>query len=86
MGVSGHRLVAKQSLVEGQMSHRSCAAFVTVVALGGLMPVPASGQRQAPSDTHTTSTWTAPRTPDGRPDLQGLYTTQTLSFAMWSAS
>ena len=79
MGVSGHRLVAKQSVMEGQMSHRSFAAFVTVVALGGLMPVPASGQGQAQSDPDTTSTWTAPRTPDGRPDLQGLYTTQTFT-------
>ena len=61
------------------MSHRSFAAFVTVVALGGLMPVPASGQGQAQSDPDTTSTWTAPRTPDGRPDLQGLYTTQTFT-------
>ena len=59
------------------MSYRSLAAVVTVVAIGWLGPVAAFGQRQARSEADTTLTWTPPRTPDGRPDLQGLYTTQT---------
>ena len=61
------------------MSHRSLAAVLTVIAIGWLAPVAASGQSQARSATDTSPTWTPPRTPDGRPDLQGLYTTQTFT-------
>ena len=61
------------------MSHRSLAALVTVIALGWITPVPASGQNQAQSAAETAPTWTPPRTPDGRPDLQGVWTTQTFT-------
>ena len=61
------------------MSYRSLAAVLTVIAIGSLAAVPATGQNQARSDADTTPTWTPPRTPDGRPDLQGLYTTQTFT-------
>ena len=61
------------------MSHCSLAALVTVIALGWLGPVPASGQSQAQSAADTSATWTLPRTPDGRPDLQGFWTTQTFT-------
>ena len=61
------------------MSHRSLAAAVTVVVVASLMPVFASGQGQAPSGSDTPAVWTQPRMPDGQPDLQGLYTTQTFT-------
>ncbi len=47
------------------MSRRSCIPVcmaLLVLALGGATAQPAAGQ-----------TWTAPRTPDGHPDLQGVW-------------
>ena len=61
------------------MRHASLAAFVTVIAIGSLGAVPASGQSQVQSDADGPSTWTLPRTPDGQPDLQGYWTTQTFT-------
>ena len=61
------------------MSYASLTAMVTVVAIGCLAPVPASGQDRAQGDADGASTWTLPRTPDGRPDLQGYWTTQTFT-------
>ena len=61
------------------MSHRRLATLVTVIALAWLAPVPASGQGQAQDAAETAATWTPPRTPDGRPDLQGYWTTQTFT-------
>ena len=61
------------------MSHRSLVALATVIALGWITPVPASGQNQPQSAAETAPTWTPPRTPDGRPDLQGVWTTQTFT-------
>ena len=61
------------------MSHGSLAALVTVIAIGCLAPIPASGQQQAQADADGVPTWTLPRTPDGRPDLQGYWTTQTFT-------
>ncbi len=61
------------------MTKRRLAAVVTVIAIGWLAPVAASGQREARSGSETAAKWTPPRTPDGRPDLQGLYTTQTFT-------
>jgi hypothetical protein len=60
------------------MSHRSLAAWVTVSVIGCLatLPVAAQGQVQSEADT---GTWTLPRTPDGQPDLQGFWTTQTFT-------
>ena len=60
------------------MDHRSLAAAATVIAIGWLAPAPAPGQSRAQSATES-PTWTVPRTPDGRPDLQGYWTTQTFT-------
>ena len=52
---------------------------MAVIAIGSLAAVPASGQSQVQSDADGASTWTLPRTPDGQPDLQGYWTTQTFT-------
>ena len=41
--------------------------IVAAVSLSAQSPKPAAGK------------WTATRTPDGRPDLQGIWTTQTFT-------
>ncbi len=60
------------------MSHRlltSVGVLATVIAVVPLAPVPIAGQTQ----TAEADSWTVPRTPDGRPDLQGYWTTQTFT-------
>ena len=61
------------------MSHASFAPLVAVIAIACLAPVPAAGQNQGRSGVDGAATWTLPRTPDGRPDLQGYWTTQTFT-------
>ena len=64
---------------EGQMSRRRFEVLVTVIAIGWLAPALASGQGQAQDGADVPPAWTVPRTPDGRPDLQGFWTTQTFT-------
>ena len=61
------------------MSHRNPAAWATIVALGWLAPVPAAAQSQAEDAAAADAAWTMPRLPDGQPDLQGYWTTQTFT-------
>ena len=58
-----------------QMNGRHLAALMTAIAIVALAPVPAVGQ--APPDTG--DQWTTPRTPDGQPDLQGIWTSATFT-------
>ena len=51
------------------MSERCVSASVVVIALLWVAPPPAAGQA-APDEV---GMWTVPRTPDGRPDLQGVW-------------
>ena len=60
------------------MKSRGLAALGVVVAIGCVAPASAPGQNQAQREAGDT-TWTVPRTPDGRPDLQGFWTTQTFT-------
>ena len=66
------------------MSRRSLAstAALAVLALVALLAqVPAAGQTPsaAPNSTATAKPWTSPRTPDGKPDLQGIWTDNTVT-------
>ena len=57
------------------MDRRCHAALLTAFALACLVPGAAFGQ----SETELRSSWTAPRTPDGVPDLQGVFTFRTIT-------
>ena len=58
-------------------NHTVLAAALTLMAaaLGGSAPVSAQPQAKA----GTSRPWVVPRTPDGRPDLQGVWTNATLT-------
>jgi len=54
---------------------RGLTSIVVVLASGLMGLMPAAGQ----TPKAAVKTWIAPRTPDGRPDLQGLWNTTTLT-------
>ena len=56
------------------MSHRFLVAVGFMVMLM-VLPAPAAGQALLSA----AKTWTAPRTPDGQPDLEGLWTNATIT-------
>ena len=56
------------------MKGRIFAGFLAVISLVLLLPLPAASQAQTPTPDAT-----APRTPAGRPDLQGVWTSGTLT-------
>ena len=70
------------------MSHRflaSKSALVILVALALLAPSRVAGQERSAAKptpakaTPAAKTWTPPRTPDGQPDLQGIWSNATLT-------
>ena len=61
------------------MSRFTLAALTAVVAFGLLAPQTVSAQKEGERTADEAADWTLPRTPDGRPDLQGYWTTQTFT-------
>ena len=59
------------------MSHCIFAALAAVTVW--LAPVLTSGQDRVQGTADAASVWAQPRTPDGDPDLQGYWTTQTFT-------
>ena len=57
------------------MDRRYHAGLLTVFTLACLAPAAAAGQ----VETEPRGGWTAPRTPDGVPDLQGVFTFRTIT-------
>src|SRR4029077_5454013 len=63
------------------MSHRFFAAMgalAVVIAVALPTAVPVAGQVAA-NTTGAAKAWTVPRTPDGQPDLQGIWSNATLT-------
>jgi hypothetical protein len=52
-------------------------ALALAIALLLLVTVPVAGQAPSSGAKTATKNWTAPRTPDGKPDLQGYWTNNT---------
>ncbi len=70
------------------MSHRflaSMSALAVVITVALMAGVPIAGQVQSPAKTTpaklkpAAKTWTVPRTPDGQPDLQGVWDYRTIT-------
>ena len=66
------------------MSHRlltSTAVIAAAVLVALLAPSPAAGQTPSSATNATTAgkAWTSPHTPDGKPDLQGIWSDGTLT-------
>ena len=62
------------------MSHRSLAlvgVLIVLMAVGSLLTVPVAGQSASAAVSANEAAYTAPRTPDGQPDLQGFWNHQT---------
>src|SRR6187401_105897 len=61
--------------MRGHLGWLAVSVPLVAVALGGSASVGAQPQANA----GTSRPWTVPRTPDGRPDLQGVWTNATLT-------
>jgi hypothetical protein len=61
------------------MNRNNLSIFVTIVVFALLAPPAIYGQNVSNPATDDSQEWTTPRTPDGKPDLQGYWTTQTFT-------
>ena len=75
MGLSGRRLTRGG----GHMNHASLKFLAMGIAIGCLAISPMSGQSETQGQSDDKLTWESPRTPYGRPDLQGYWTPQTFT-------
>ncbi|MCY4599710.1 MAG: hypothetical protein OXF27_07305, partial [Acidobacteria bacterium] len=61
------------------MTYVARAALAGVVAIAFLAGTPAAAQDPVQSAADAGAGWTMPRLPDGQPDMQGYWTTQTFT-------
>jgi hypothetical protein len=61
------------------LASTAALAAMVVVLLFAQAPLAAQSQTPASKTATTGKTWTMPRTPDGKPDLQGIWTNSTLT-------
>ncbi len=61
------------------MRHHHLAAFGSAVAIAAMASVPLAAQSEVQEAADAEAAWTMPRLPDGQPDLQGYWTTQTFT-------
>ena len=64
------RATAEEALMKRRV-FGSIGALGVAIAMTSLAPAPVSGQ--APARAQADKSYTAPRTPDGKPDLQGVW-------------
>ena len=61
------------------MRYATLAALAGAVAIAFLAGTPAAAQEPASGLADAAAGWTVPRLPDGQPDFQGYWTTQTFT-------
>jgi hypothetical protein len=71
MGIFASSLASEKEVHMSHRFHTSMGGLAVVTAVALLTPVPVAGQ--------SAKTWTAPRTADGQPDLQGVWDFRTIT-------
>src|SRR5438105_7773211 len=74
MGIFASNPASEKEVHMSHRVHTSMGGLAVVIAVALLAPVPVAGQTTVPAEA-----WILPRTPDGRPDLQGVWDYRTIT-------